>query len=84
MFVFLIEIFCQIDDFCNNFDSNFQHFFLSGPAKKRRKPCAISLSEIMTIVMWQQFAGQLFKRLFVVIQAIHIRQVINNHSPNVF
>ena len=51
MFVFLTEIFCQIDDFCNNFDVNFQHFFLTGPTKKRRKACAISLSEIMTIVI---------------------------------
>jgi hypothetical protein len=57
MFVFLTEIFCQIDDFCNNFDVNFQHFFLTGPTKKRRKACAISLSEIMTIVILFHMSG---------------------------
>jgi Transposase DDE domain len=57
MFVSLTEIFCQIDDFCNNFDANLQHFFLTGPTKKRRKACAISLSEIMTIVILFHMSG---------------------------
>jgi len=57
MFVFLTEIFCQIDDFCNSFDSHYQHFFLSNPTTKRKKPCSISLSEIMTIVVLFHMSG---------------------------
>ena len=60
---------------------------LAGTIKEHgiRQPLTVLPSEDKEgYLMWQQFAGQLFKRLFVVIQAIHIRQVINNHSPNVF
>lgn len=45
------DIFCHIDDFCNSFDKNFQNYFLTNPNTKRQKPCRISLSEIMTIVI---------------------------------
>ena len=51
MFASLTEIFCHIDDFCNNFDAKYQRFFISGPVKKRCKACMINLSEIMTIVV---------------------------------
>ncbi len=57
MFAFLTEIFSQIDDFCNSFDSKYQHFFLNSPTKKRRKACALSLSEIMTIVILFHMSG---------------------------
>ena len=57
MFAFLTEIFCQIDDFCNKFDSHYQHFFLSDGAKKRKKHCSMSLSEIMTIVVLFHLSG---------------------------
>jgi len=51
MFAFLTDIFCHIDDFCNSFDRNCQNYFLTNPNTKRKKPCRISLSEIMTIVI---------------------------------
>ncbi len=78
MFVFLTEIFCQIDDFCNHFDSNFQHFFLSGPAKKRRKACAISLSEIMTIVILFHMSGY---RTFKDFYLICVSRDLKHHFP---
>jgi hypothetical protein len=51
MFTFLTEIFCYIDDFCNSFDKTCQNYFLTGSRTKRKKPCRISLSEIMTIMI---------------------------------
>lgn len=50
MFAFLTEIFCQIDDFCKQFEQAGKHW-LSGPDKKRNRPCSVSLSEIMTIMV---------------------------------
>ena len=67
MFASLTDIFCQIDDFCNNFDSKFQHFFLNNPNKKRCKRCTISLSEIMTIVILFHMSGyRTFKDFYLV------------------
>jgi hypothetical protein len=57
MIAFLTDIFCHIDDFCNNF-YNRPHFFLaSNGNKKRKKPCSISISEIMTIVILFHMSG---------------------------
>lgn len=57
MIAFLTDIFCQIDDFCNSFDSKYRHFFLNDLKKKRRKACSISLSEMMTIVVLFHMSG---------------------------
>jgi hypothetical protein len=51
MFASLEEIFCSIDDFCKYFDKNNQNYFLANSTKKRNKPCNMSLSEIMTIII---------------------------------
>lgn len=51
MFASLEEIFCSIDDFCKYFDKNNQNYFLANSGKKRNKPCSMSLSEIMTIII---------------------------------
>ena len=51
MHAFLTEIFCYIDDFCKSFEGKNRVFILPNPNKKRRKPCHISLSEIMTIMI---------------------------------
>jgi hypothetical protein len=51
MLASLEEIFCSIDDFCKYFDKNNQNYFLANSGKKRNKPCNMSLSEIMTIII---------------------------------
>jgi IS5 family transposase len=45
----LTEIFCFIDDFCKHFESEMRKISL--PNKKRNRPCRLSLSEIMTIIV---------------------------------
>ncbi len=67
MFAFLTDIFCQIDDFCNSFDSKYQHFFLNNPTKRRYKACSISLSELMTIVVLFHISGyRTFKDFYLI------------------
>ena len=79
MFVFLTEIFCQIDDFCNNFDTNYQHFFLGGPIKKRQKACNMSLSEIMTIVILFHISSyRNFKTFYLVCVSKNLKQEFPN------
>ena len=46
----LFAIFCEIDDFCKEFNENFSQPLLTGPTKGKRGPkCSLSISEIMTI-----------------------------------
>ncbi len=48
----LIEIFCHIDDFNNVFIRELQTHQLSDGSRKRIKPCKLSESEVMTIVIY--------------------------------
>src|SRR6185437_8006089 len=47
----LTEIFCLIDDFCKHFDQTQRNYILPNPERKRKKPCTISLAELITIVV---------------------------------
>lgn len=57
MIAFLTDIFCHIDDFCNNFYNKPHYFLASNSNAKRKKPCSISVSEIMTIVILFHMSG---------------------------
>ena len=52
----LEEIFCFIDDFCKGFEQYSKGYFLGNPARKRKRACHMSLSEIMTILILFQFS----------------------------
>lgn len=47
----LEEIFCLIDDFCKQFEQAQQSTLLPNPARKRKRHCSLSVSEIMTIMV---------------------------------
>ena len=47
----LVEIYCLIDDFCKEFQQVNTAHILPNPDRKRNKECALSMSEIMTIVV---------------------------------
>jgi hypothetical protein len=47
----LLEIYCFIDDFCKNFELVEKQNCLPNPHRKRYRPCSLSLSEIMTIMV---------------------------------
>lgn len=63
----LVNIFCEIDDFCKELDEHAKHYFLPNSSeKKRRGPsCGLSVSEIMTIlVMFQMVRFRDFKTFY--------------------
>ena len=48
----LVDIFCQIDDFCKELNEHAQHYLLDSPnAAKRGPQPSLSLSEVMTILI---------------------------------
>jgi hypothetical protein len=62
----LVSIFCEIDDFCKEFDKNISTTLLHGPTQSRRGPaCCLSISEIMTIqVLFQMVGYRNFKTFY--------------------
>lgn len=62
----LVNIFCEIDDFCNELDKYCGNYMLTGPTKSSRGPsCGIAISEIMTIlVMFQMSKFRDFKNFY--------------------
>jgi hypothetical protein len=47
----LEELFCQIDDFCQSFEPQWRTVLLGNGLKHRQRRRALSLSEIMTILI---------------------------------
>ena len=47
----LIEIFCDVDDFCQKFEKEYQNYLLPNSTFTIPK-CAMSMSEIMTILIF--------------------------------
>ena len=52
----IVEIFCDIDDFCKCFFENQNGRILPNPNRKRWKECKITTSEIMTILVLFQLS----------------------------
>ncbi len=48
----LVDIFCEIDDFCKYFENQRRDKLLSSGAMKRVKKSTLSMSEVMTIVVY--------------------------------
>ena len=51
MLVPIVEIFCDIDDFCKEWFQESSIYLLPSPNRRRRRSCRMSASEIMTIVI---------------------------------
>lgn len=62
----LVTIFCELDDFCKEFNQQASIYLLEGPSKGKRGPaCALSTSEIMTIlVLFQMVRFRDFKTFY--------------------
>ena len=50
----LTRIFCQVDDFCKEINSQQMNYFLPAPTSRRGPPCCLCDSEIMTILIFFQ------------------------------
>lgn len=53
----LIEIFCEIDDFCKQFEKEFAAKLLTDGAGKRKRAFKMSLSEVLTIIVYFNHSG---------------------------
>jgi len=47
----LTELFCDVDDFCKDFEPKWQQFQLENGLRKRRRKSSLTLSEVMTIII---------------------------------
>lgn len=79
----LLSIFCQIDDFCKDFEPVFERHMLAAsaqarrPHRRRRRP-RLSLSEIMTIVVhFHQTSYRTFKAYYT----RHVMEHLREHFP---
>ena len=48
----LLELFCDVDDFCQKFEPNWNKRLLASGERQRQRQRSLSLSEIMTIVIY--------------------------------
>jgi hypothetical protein len=48
----LLELFCDVDDFCQKFEPTWNRRLLASDERHRQRQRSLSLSEIMTIVIY--------------------------------
>jgi hypothetical protein len=75
----IVEIFCDIDDFCKYYFASQANKVLPNPNRKRCKKCTMDISEIMTIVILFQLSHyRTFKDFYMECVIKHLR----NYFPN--
>ncbi len=68
----LTNLYCHVDDFCKEFEPRWNRELLSSGVAKRRPRSSLSLSEVMTIVIWFHFSGSRdFKHYYLAIATFH-------------
>lgn len=75
----IVEIFCDIDDFCKEWFKESSPYLLPSPNRKRRRSCKMSASEIMTIVILFHLSHY---RTFKDYYQDCIRQDMNDYFPD--
>lgn len=62
----LTELFCQVDDFCRQFEPAWEQRLLLWGTPQRRRRSALSVSELMTlIILFHQLRFRQFKRFYL-------------------
>ena len=51
------SLFCFVDDFCKGFENWYKKTLITSGIRKRNKPCKMSLSEIITILIAYHQSG---------------------------
>ena len=70
----LLELFCDVDDFCLKFEPEWHQFLLSEGLRKRRRKRKMSLSEMMTIlILFHQQRYRDFKSFYLKHVCLHLR-----------
>lgn len=74
----LTELFCGIDDFCEEFESECEDRLLEGEVRKRRRAASLSLSEMMTLlILFHQLRYRQFKCFYI----HHVRLWMRKEFP---
>lgn len=61
----LVALFYLIDEFCKEFEPKWQAGRLASGLRQRNKPCRMSLSEILTIMVYFHYSDyRTFKRYY--------------------
>ena len=70
----LLELFCKIDDFCQEFESGWHQERIADGVIKRKRAGTMSLSEMMTIVVYfHQLGFRNFKSFYLLYVCKHLR-----------
>ena len=68
------ELFCLVDDCCRQFEPAWEQRHLTSGMQQRRRRSALSLSELMTlVVLFHQLRFRQFKRFYVAYACRHLR-----------
>lgn len=54
----LVEVFCDVDDFCAVFIPEWEKTLLTDGTRKRQRPGRMTMSEVMTIIILFQMSFQ--------------------------
>jgi len=70
----IVTLFCRIDDFCRHFEPVFKQKLLAEKPKQRRRAEKMSLSEVMTIIVYFHTSGyRNFKQYYLEYVQRHLR-----------
>lgn len=70
------DIFCLVDEFCNNFDNSTKDFTLAKPSKR---PAIMSKSEVITITILFHLSGfRCFKHSYI----YYVQKHMQDDFPN--
>jgi len=75
----LLELFCHVDDFWKAFRPTFERSLLSEGIRKRRRETSLSMSEVMTIVIWFHYSRY---RDFKTYYTQYVQKHLQSEFPN--
>ena len=75
----LLELFCHVDDFWKAFRPTFERSLLSEGIRKRRRETTLSMSEVMTIVIWFHYSRY---RDFKTYYTQYVQKHLQSEFPN--
>ena len=71
----LLQLFCDVDDFCHSFIPHWERQLMAENNKQRRRACQMSLSEIMTLlIVFHQSHYRDFKAFYQLHVKAHLHQ----------
>ncbi len=74
----LLELFCHVDDFCHSFVPQWQQLQLTSGLMRRHRARTLSLSEIMTMLIWFHGSGD---RNFKTYYQEHVQPHVHAEFP---